>query len=66
MSKKETKYGIWYKPTQSNFEPGWVLDDKYVDAVYSSERAASKDLKGFVHPDQYEARPYARPRRSRS
>jgi hypothetical protein len=63
---KVKKYGIWYQPDNSNWEDGWVLDEKYVDAVYSSESAAKKDLRGFVHPDAYEVRPYARPRRSRA
>ncbi len=61
---KVKKYGIWYEPDNANWEPGWVLDEKYVDAVYTSESAAKKDLRGFVHADTYEVRPYVRPRRS--
>jgi hypothetical protein len=57
-SKK--KWGIWYEPTQSNFKPGWVLDETYSVALYANEKQAKTDARFFVHPDQYEPRPYAR------
>tara|TARA_R110001606_G_scaffold327901_3_gene474916 strand:- start:432 stop:650 length:219 start_codon:yes stop_codon:yes gene_type:complete len=60
MTAKGDTYGIWYEPTQKNFEPGWVLDDSYSAAVYSSERSARKDIKEFVHPNQYQVRPHRR------
>jgi hypothetical protein len=63
---KEKKYGIWWKTRQGNEEGGWVLDDAYSVALYANERDAKKDLRGFVHPEQYETRPYARSSGSRA
>ena len=65
--KKETKYGIWYTPDRTLSEPGWVYEDESDRvALYASERSAKKDIKGFVNPQIYEARPYTRARRSRT
>ncbi len=55
---KGTKYGIWYKPEQGNFEGGWVLDEAYRVALYANDKQANTDRRFFVHPDQYEVREY--------
>lgn len=63
---KEKKYGIWWKAQRDNEEGGWVLDDADSVALYASERAAKKDIREFVIPEKYEARPFTRTRRSRT
>lgn len=63
---KGNQYGIWWEPQRENYEGGWVFDDSDSVALFASERAAKKDIRGFVHPEQYEPRPYARTRRSRT
>lgn len=59
------KYAILWQPTRDTFEPSWVLDESYSVALYGTEREAKKDVREFVHTEQYGVQPYnARARRT--
>lgn len=59
------KYAILWQPTRDTFEPAWVLNETYSVALYGTKQAAKKDIKQFVHPNEYRAEAYnARARRT--
>ena len=66
MTVKGNKYAIWWEPKRETDEGGWVTDETNRVALYASERSAKKDIREFVHSEQYYARPYARSSRSRT
>ena len=56
MTVKGNKYAIWWEPKRETDEGGWVTDETNRVALYASERSAKKDIRDFVHSEQYNAR----------